>query len=176
MRKLLVERDYGYVSTEDVLALAGVSRGALYHHFSGKLELFRAAYVESERDAMARIAAALPPDAGPLEQLRAGCRAYLAECAGSGEMQRIGLRQSRAVLGWESWRETAVGLGIGMMRATVQAAVEAGELSSADVEVTADLLMAALIEAGLMVASAEDPGAARRAVEPELMRLLDGLR
>jgi AcrR family transcriptional regulator len=180
MRELLLERDYDQIATEEVLARAGVSRGGMYHHFASKLELFKAAYESSEREALMRLATAAaehtPPDSGPFDRLVAGCIAYVRECAKPGELQRIGLRQSRAVLGWEGWREVATGLGIGVMRAGIQAAVDSGELISDDVLITTHLVLAALIEAGLLAADDPDPGQALARIEPEVIRLLDGLR
>jgi AcrR family transcriptional regulator len=178
MRELLIERDYGEISTEQILERAGVSRGAMYHHFPGKLDLFRAAYQEAELASMQRIAADVQadPGAGPFDQLIAGSRAYLREAARPGEMQRIGLRQSRSVLGWEGWRSAAADLGIAIMRGGIEAAVGAGELESADVEVTTHLVLAALIDAALLIATDPDPGAAVERVEPEVVRLLESLR
>ena len=175
-RELFVERDFDEVTTDEILERAGVSRGAMYHHFPTKLALFLAAYEASERDLMQRLAAAAEAGPGPFDQLAAGCRAYLRECARSRELQRIGLRQSRQVLGWEGWREAASNLGLGVMRAGVEAATVAGELDSRDVDATTHLLLAALIEAGLLVATAGDPEAVRPGVEAEFLRLLEGMR
>jgi AcrR family transcriptional regulator len=178
MRELLIERDFHELSTEDVLQRAGVSRGAMYHHFPSKIDLFRAAWQESERDAMSRIATAaaeFDPGARPFAQLVAGCRAYLREVTLPGEVQRIGLRQSRSVLGWEGWRDGAAELGIAVMRGGIQAAVEAHELKSEDIETTTHLLLSALIEAGLLISSDPRPEAALSRVEPELVRLLNSL-
>ena len=176
-RELFADRDFDEVSTSDVLAHAGVSRGAMYHHFESKTELFRAAWEASERALMARLAGrAEGGPGGPYEQLVAGCRAYLDECARSRELQRLGLRQSRAVLGWEGWSEAAADLGIGMMEGGVRAAADAGELATANPSVTARLVLAALIEAGLLIATAPDPAARFREVEPEMTRFLAGLK
>jgi AcrR family transcriptional regulator len=176
-RELFTARDFEEVSTSDVLARAGVSRGAMYHHFESKTELFRAAWEASEHELIARLAGNAEAGAGgPFDQLVAGCRAYLAECMSSRELQRLGLRQSRAVLGWEGWSEAAAELGIGMMQAGVWAAAEAGELATANPATTARLILAALIEAGLLIATAPDPPARFREVEPEMTRLLEGLR
>ncbi|HSZ06704.1 MAG TPA: helix-turn-helix domain-containing protein [Solirubrobacteraceae bacterium] len=178
MRELLIERDFDGLSTEEILQRAGVSRGAMYHHFPGKVDLFRAAWQESERENITRIASAaaeLDPQAGPFDQLIAGCRAYLREAGVPGELQRIGLRQSRSVLGWEGWRDGAADLGIAVMRGGIQAAVDAHELRSADVETTTHLLLSALIEAALLISTDPRPETALSKVEPELVRLLESL-
>ncbi len=180
MRELLVERDFDEIATEDILARAGVSRGGMYHHFASKVELFKAAYEASERDVILRLASAAEQQAShgasPFDQLLTGCIAYVRECASGGELQRIGLRQSRAVLGWEDWRDTAGPLGIAVMKAGVQAAVDAGELATDDVPSTTHLVLAALIEAGLLVATDPKPDRALARIEPEITRVLNGLR
>jgi AcrR family transcriptional regulator len=178
-RELFTERDFNDVSTGEILARAGVSRGAMYHHFPSKTDLFRAVYLASEGDAMQRVAAAaqtLVSSDDPFELLIAGCRAYLAECASSRELQRIGLRQSRAVLGWEAWREAAADLGIGLMEATVAAAAAAGEIDASDVAAMSSVLLASMIEAGLSIANDPKPQRARARFEPQLVRLVEGLR
>lgn len=176
-RELFATRDFADVSTGDVLERAGVSRGAMYHHFESKTEFFRAAWEASERDALMRIAASSESASGsPFDQLLAGCRAYLAECVTSRELRHIGLRQSRVVLGWEGWSQAAAELGIGVMEAGVGAAAEAGELATANPSVTARLILAALIEAALLISTAPDPAARLPEVESEMVRLLESLR
>jgi AcrR family transcriptional regulator len=180
MRELLIERDFDQIATEAILARAAVSRGGMYHHFAGKVDLFTAAYEASERDALLRLRAVAEQQAaagaGPFDQLLAACLAYVRECSRPGELQRIGLRQSRAVLGWEGWREAAAPLGIAALGAGVQAAVDAGELASDDITITTHLLLAALIEAGLLAATDPEPAQALARIEAEITRLLDGLR
>lgn len=175
-RELFMERDYADVSTAEILERAGVSRGALYHHFDGKRELYRAVWRDSETRLIERLAAAAAEARTPLEALRAACLAYLDEAAGNRELQRIGLLQSRTVLGWEAWREGIADLGLLAMRGGLEAAMEAGELRRADPEVTAHLVLATLIESALLIATADDPTAAREAAEPVLNAMLDGLR
>jgi AcrR family transcriptional regulator len=148
----------------------------MYHHFPSKTQLFRAAWEASERDNIARLAQRAEANESAFEALRAGCLEYLQECASNRELQRVGLRQSRAVLGWEEWSAAAASLGIGVMEGGVRAAVASGELATTDVGTTARVLLAALIEAGLLIATAEDSQDAFAEVAPEAMRLVDGLR
>jgi AcrR family transcriptional regulator len=178
-RELFTERDFADVSTGEILARAGVRRGALHHHFASKLDLFREVYLACERDALERVGAraqALGPSSTAFDALLAGCRAYLAECADSRELQRIGLRQSRAVLGWEAWRAAAANLGIGLMEASVAAAADAGEIDAPDVAAISTLLLAILIDAGLSIANDPHPQRAVARFEPEAVRLIEGLR
>jgi AcrR family transcriptional regulator len=173
---LFVERDYERVSTEAILERSGVSRGALYHHFPSKLDLFRAVFEDSERRVIERFTATAGDAATPFEALLAGSRAYLRLAETDEELRRIGLGQSRAVLGWEGWREAATGLGIGVMLAAVGAAIDSGELPPHNPEVTAHVLLGALIEAAMLVAVADDRAAARARSEAVIVDLLEGLR
>ncbi len=175
-RRLFIERDYGEVSTADVLEEAGVSRGALYHHFPSKRELYREVWRNSERLLIERLAASAAEAKTPFEVLVLGFRAYLDEAATNRELQRIGLLQSRTVLGWEAWREGIKDLGLAMMRGGIEAAMESGDLRRGDPEATAHLLLAALIEAGLLIATSSDRATARATAEPPLMEMLEGLR
>jgi AcrR family transcriptional regulator len=173
---LFVERNYDDVTTEDIIGRAGVSRGALYHHFPGKLDLFRVVYDASERRAMARIAAVAGEAGGPFDVLLAASRAYLREAETSIELRRIGIIQSRAVLGWEGWRTAAAELGLGFTRAALAAAMEAGEIKRRDLETTSHLMIAALVEGATLIATAENPGAVRPEVEELVVDLLNALR
>jgi AcrR family transcriptional regulator len=174
--ELFMERDYAQVSTEEILARSGVSRGALYHHFPAKLDLFRAVWEATERRAIERLAAEVPPDSSPFDVLVLLARGYMQAAETDEEMRRIGLGQSRTVLGWEAWREAATGLGIGVALAVVNAAVEAGELPPHDPETMAIVVLGALIEAAMLILTAEDPPAQRERSEAVVVDVLEGLR
>jgi AcrR family transcriptional regulator len=173
---LFMERDYDEVSTDEILARSGVSRGALYHHFPSKLALFRAVFEVSERRALELVAAEAAMAATPFDALLESARAYLRQCETNEELRRIGLLQSRAVMGWEGWREAAAELGIGVALAAVTAAIEAGELAPYDAEATALILLGAVIEAATLIAVAVDRRAARERSEAIVVDLLEGLR
>jgi len=173
---LFMERDYDDVSTAAILSRSGVSRGTLYHHFSSKQELFRAVFEASERRVIELVAAEAATAASPFEALLASARSYLRQCETNEELRRIGLLQSRAVLGWEGWRAAAAGLGIGVTLVVVSAAIEAGELAPHDPETTALILLGAVIEAATLIAVAPDRRAARERSEAVVVDLLEGLR
>lgn len=174
--ELFLAHDYDRVSTAQILERSGVSRGALYHHFPSKLDLFRAVYEASERRLVERIGAEALGAPTPFEALLTGARAYLRRCESDEEFRRIGLLQSRAVLGWEGWRAAAAELGIGVVLAIVTAAIEAGEIPAHDPETLAIVLLGALIEAAMLIATAEDRAAARERSEAVIVDLLTGLR
>lgn len=174
-RDLFVERDYNRVSVEEILERSGVSRGALYHHFSTKLDLFVAVYRASETRVIERIATSTSTSSSPFEALVDGARAYLRLCETDEEFRRIGLTQSRVVLGWEGWRTAASELGIAVVLALASAAIEAGELPPHDPETIAQILLGALIEAAMLIVMAEDRAAARERSELVIVDLLKGL-
>jgi AcrR family transcriptional regulator len=173
---LFVAHDYSEVSTTQILERSGVSRGALYHHFASKKELFRAVFESSERRVLARIASRAANAETPFEALLDVARLYLQQCETDEELRRIGLDQSRAVLGWEGWRAAATELGIGVALAAVSAAIDAGELPPHDAETTALVLLGAMIEAAMLIAVAPDRRAARERSEAVVVDLLEGLR
>lgn len=174
--ELFMERDYQEVSTQEILDRSGVSRGALYYHFENKLTLFRAVFEVSERGVIERIAAQAPADLSPFDLLVFLARGYMRAAETDEELRRIGLGQVRAVLGWEGWREACTDLGIGAALTGVEAAIEAGELQSHDPETMAIIVLGAMIEAAMLIVTAEDPVAARERSEEVVVALLEGLR
>ena len=173
--RLFAERGYAGVGTEEIVRQAGVTRGALYHHFADKRELFRAVHEGVERDLVQRIAAGVAGVADPWEVMVAGMRAYLAACTEPAVMQ-ISLIDAPSALGWKEWRQMDARYGLGLVTTGLRAAMDAGVLRRQAVEPLAQLLLAAMAEAGLMVATAPDPAAARDQVEAPLLALLEGLR
>jgi AcrR family transcriptional regulator len=172
-RRLFTERGYEEVGTEEIVRAAGVTRGALYHHFGGKAQLLEAVYERLEAESTERVARiVLGSDLeSPLEAMRAGVEAFLDECA-KPELQRIALHDAPAVLGWDRWREIAAANGLGLIEASLAAAIEAGEIRELPVKPTAHLLMGALDEAAMLVARSDDP-ASRAEVTVVLRALLE---
>jgi AcrR family transcriptional regulator len=175
-RRLFAERGYVDVGTEEIVRAAGVTRGALYHHFADKRDLFEAVYERLEAELTERIAAgALAANAdSPLAAMRAGAEMFLAACA-EPEAKQIALLDGPAVLGWDRWREIGAQHGLGLIEATLRAAVEAGAIESQPVRPLAHVLMGALDEAALMVATAPDPEEARAEVGRTLRFVIDSL-
>src|SRR6201996_2010651 len=129
-RELFAERGYDDVAAEEIVRAAGLTRGALYHHFpSGKPALLEAIYERLEAESTERVAhVVLDSDMhSPLAAMKAGVAAFLDECAEQG-FQQIVLHDAPAVLGWERWREIAAANGLGLIEASLIAAIEAGEV------------------------------------------------
>jgi AcrR family transcriptional regulator len=175
-RPLFAERGYAAVGTEEIVRAAGVTRGALYHHFEGKRELFEAVYVQIEVELAERIAkgALSSGAAAPLEAMRAGAEMFLEACTVP-EVQRIVLLDGPSVLGWDRWREIGAEHGLGLIEATLQAGVDTGAIAEQPVRPLAHVLMGALDEAAMLVARAEDPEAARAEVGRTIDTLLAAL-
>ena len=174
-RRLFTERGYADVGTEEIVARAKVTRGALYHHFEDKRDLFRAVHERNEEALVASIAGSVEGITDPLDLLAAGVASFLDACEDPA-ISRIGLIDAPAVLGWKEWREIDAKYGLGLVMAVLQAAIDAGVHAPVPVRTVGHLLLAAMGEAGIMVASAEDPKATRREVEEALLVLVNGLR
>jgi AcrR family transcriptional regulator len=177
-RRLFAERGYADVGTEEIVRAAGVTRGALYHHFDSKRELLAAVHEQIERELTERIAtqafAGDDAPADPIAALHRGAEQFLDACL-EPEVQRIVLLDAPAVLGWERWREVASRYGLGLIEATLQAAADAGSISAQPVRPLAHVLMGALDEAAMYVARADDRAAARAEMGAALARILDAL-
>ena len=174
-RQLFTERGYAATSTTEIVERAGVTRGALYHHFAAKDELFRAVFEQLEGEVTEHVAHQALTSDDPLEQLRRGTRAYLDACIDPA-VQRVVLLDGPSVLGWETWQEIEQRYGYGLVLAGVEAAIGAGLISAQPVEPLAHVLFGALTEAGMVVARADEPRTARADMEAAMDRLLDGLR
>ncbi len=172
-RRLFTERGYDAVGTEEIVRAAGVTRGALYHHFGGKAELLEAVYERLEAESTERVARVVLGSEleSPLEAMKAGIEAFLDECA-EPELQRIALHDAPAVLGWDRWREIAAANGLGLIEASLTAAIEAGEIRALPVKPLAHLLLGALDEAAMLIARDDDP-VARAEVTAVLLALLE---
>jgi AcrR family transcriptional regulator len=174
-RRLFTERGYEAVGTEEIVRAAGVTRGALYHHFSDKAKLLEAVYERVEAESTERVARVVLGSElhSPLEAMKAGVEAFLDECA-MPELRQIALHDAPAVLGWERWREIGAANGLGLIEASLVAAIEAGEIRPLPVKPTAHLLMGSLDEAAMLLARSER-SVAREEVTEVLLLLLDGL-
>jgi AcrR family transcriptional regulator len=174
-QELFSERGYADVGTGELVARAGATRGAMYHHFPEKRELFRAAYEETERELVESLAVELPRIEDPWEALVTGMRSFF-DASSDPKLMQLGLIDAPAVLGWDAWREIGDRFALGLMTAGLQRAMDAGVLRPADVERLAHLLLAAMGEAAMMLANARDPMAERERLEATLMTILEGLR
>jgi AcrR family transcriptional regulator len=171
-RQLFARDGYEATSLDSVAARAGVTKGAVYHHFEGKRQLFEAVFArEVERMATPLVAAARKKD--PWDAFAAGCRAFLDECLDP-ELQRIVLLDAAAAIGWEEMRRLESPL-LEMMELGISRAVEAGRIAPRPPGPLARFLYGALCETAMVVARADDQKTAHRQAVGEIGRVLDGL-
>jgi AcrR family transcriptional regulator len=173
-RELFAERPYADVGTEEIVRRARVTRGALYHHFADKRDLFRAVHEQLEAELVESIGRELAEAASddPLEGLRTGVRTYLDACEDP-SFARITLIDAPAVLGWAEWRRIDEEHALRLIVLGLEAAMATGALRRQPMQPLAQLLLGTMGEAGLRVAGGEGT---RDEVEGALMSLLDGLR
>ncbi len=175
-RPLFAEHGFAGVSTETIVRAAGVTRGALYHQFADKTELFAAVYESIEEDIARqlgeKLAAAKATD--PLEVMDLGAGAWLDACA-EREVQQIVLLDGPAVLGWQRWREIGMRYGLGLVEGLLTHAIGVGRIPQQPVSALAHVLVGALDEAALYVARADDQAAASEDMRIVLRRLISQL-
>jgi AcrR family transcriptional regulator len=175
-RVLFAAHGFGGVGTETIVAAAGVTRGALYHQFADKTELFQAVYEAIEEDLARRlgerVAAAGASD--PIEVMTIGAYAWLDACVEQ-EVQQIVLLDGPAVLGWQLWREIGMRHGLGLVEALLAHAIEVGRIPPQPVRALTHVLVGALDEAGLYIARAEDQPAASEEMRTVIAALVAGL-
>ena len=162
-RACFAESGYRGGSAEEIVRRAGVSRGAMYHHFGDKLGLFRAVVEEIEAGIDARVEAA---GGG----LMAGCYAFLDACL-EPDVKRILLVDGPAALGREEWHRIEADHAL----AQIQDGLREAGVESRDTKPLAHLIHGSLIEAAMFIASAEDPQEARSEIGASLQCLLGGL-
>jgi AcrR family transcriptional regulator len=174
-RKLFARVGYAATDIETVARRTRVTRGALYHHFKDKQDLFSAVF-DLEEQKLAQIigeAAASQPSAW--DGMLAGCNAFLDACLDPA-VQRIALIDALAVLGWERWREIDTQYNLRLVMGALQAAMDEGIIAPAPIDSLAHMLIGAITEAAIFIAHADDKPAARRAVGANVVQLLSGLR
>src|SRR5438874_8508967 len=154
-RDLFARRGFAGVATEEIVRRAGVTRGALYHHFRDKRDLFAAVVDEVEQEVMERVAVAALSETDAWEQQRAAIGAFLDVCL-EPAVQRIVLVDAPSVLGVEAWREIEARYGLGAVSAGLQNVLDAGYIEQQPIEPLAHLLLGALTEGGLLIARADD--------------------
>lgn len=175
-RALFATKGYASAGREAIVARAGVTRGALQHHFGDKQALFRAVYEAVEQDVIAvTAAAAVAAGDDPVEQLRAGCHAYL-DAVLDPAVQRICALDGPAVLPHDVRQQIADRYAFGLVREGVQSAVDKGAIAPTPVEPLTRMLLAAVMAAAQFVATSPDPVSARREAGRTVDLLLDGLR
>jgi AcrR family transcriptional regulator len=171
-------RGYANASTETIVRKAGVTRGALYHHFTGKKGLFYAVFRAAQRDIGMRIEARADAADDPWGQLVAGCRAFLQACT-EPALQQIVVIDAPAVLDWNAYRdadENMPGSGFSLLKEGLQELMDLKVIKPLSRESVAHMLSGAMDEAAVWIARCDDHECALAQAQQALESLLGGLR
>jgi AcrR family transcriptional regulator len=171
-RRLFGAEGFTEVGAERIAREAGMTRGALYHQFDDKADLFAAVLDQVEAEIAQRVAdsvAGFDPD-DSAGMLVAGAGAWL-DASSEPDLQRIVLLDGPSVLGWDRWREICLRHTVGLIAALLEDGIERGSLPAQPVQALTHVLVGAVDEAALYLARAEDPAAARADIDLVLRRL-----
>lgn len=173
-RELFAQDGYAATSLDAVAAKARVTKGAVYHHFQGKQQLFEAVFAREVERLCAMLPAVYASKRDPWDAFEACCRAFLEECLEPG-LQRIMLLDALAAMGWEGVRRMEAPM-MELMEIAIAAAVQAGRIAPRPTGPLSVFLYGALCETSMNVARADNQTAAHRRALTELSHVLDGLR
>lgn len=175
-RRLWGRRGYADVGTPEIAKEAGVTRGAMYHQFADKAALFGDVVEAVEQDVMGRMAVLVAGSGAttPADAIRAAVDAWL-EVSGDPEVRQLILLDAPAVLGWSGFRDVAQRYSLGMTEQLITEAIKAGQLARQPARPLAQVLIGALDEAAMYIATAEDPKRARKETRQVLRRIIDGM-
>jgi AcrR family transcriptional regulator len=173
-RRLFAEKGYAATSLGDIVADAGLTKGAIYHHFAGKEEVFRDVFEREQRALVRVVADAALRERDPWDGFRAGWRAFL-EASQDPSVQRITLVEAPIALGWQGARHIGSSYTIALLAAGLERAMEAGRIVERPVRPLARLLFAAMCEGSMIIAGAADQEQSRREVSDAVDALLAGL-
>ncbi len=175
-RRLWGERGYAAASTPEIAEAAGVTRGAMYHQYANKTELFLAVIEAIEEEVIARLTAdviAAEPST-PAETLHITADAWL-RIAVEPEIRQLMLLDAPSILGWAGFREVSQRYGLGMTEQLLGAAIDCGELRAQPTRPLATIVLAALDEAAMIIANATDPVRESQEAHTVIHDLIDGL-
>jgi AcrR family transcriptional regulator len=175
-RRLWATHGYAGASTPEIAEAAEVTRGAMYHQYADKRELFVAVIEQVEADVIQRLADAVgaAEPKTPADGLRVAADAWL-EVASEPEVRQLVLIDAPGVLGWAEFREISLRYGLGMTEQLLSAAIEAGQLAPQPVRPLATIMIGALDEAAMSIANASEPALEHAQVRAVIHNLIDGL-
>ncbi|MBD2099583.1 TetR/AcrR family transcriptional regulator [Leptolyngbya sp. FACHB-261] len=153
-RHLFATKGYAATGTEEIISELGITRGALYHQFNDKLGVFKAVIVEAYSEITAYIQTKIRPLDDNWQQLIIGCQAFL-EVAQQDELRRLVFIEAPAILAADDLAEIDQ-YGFGLLRESIQLAVDEGKLNTIDAEGFAHLVNGSLSELAAWVAQSDD--------------------
>lgn len=174
-RELFSTQGYFSTGTEQIVTRAGVTKGALYHHFADKKALFQAVFEAVNAELITSYGQVTARGGDVWQRLGKGVQ-FLLDQALEPQIGQITVIDSPAVLGWAAWRELVSRLCLGLFEEAIGAAIEQGIIAHQPIEPLAHILMAATSATAMLIVDSADPKATRTEVGESLDRLLDGLR
>ncbi|AXB44162.1 TetR/AcrR family transcriptional regulator [Amycolatopsis albispora] len=173
--ELFTSGGYAGTSLDEVARRARVTKGALYHHFSGKQALFEAAFDAVENEVIDRLRQARSGPEPAWDRAIACLRTFL-QCCLEPAYQRVVVHEAPVVMGWERWRQAEEHFSFGLLRDCIEELVAAGELEEVPVDTTSRLLFGALSSAATVIAGSADPQQVSAEVEAVVITLLSRIR
>ena len=174
-KKLFSQAGYASVSTENLVSSAGVTRGALYHHFRNKKDLFLAVFEEAQQEIASRIREAASKASEPWQELLMGSEAFLEACIDP-RIQQIVTIDAPSILGWDLWREIDEQYGFVELKESLNNLRELGVIQDIDIESLAHLLSGAMNDAILWIAKSSNQKTDLKRTLDTLETLLSGIR
>ena len=155
-RKLFSTRGYADTSLEEIVLKAGMTRGALYHHFEGKKGIFSAVFENALTEIANRVALAEKGQRSIWEKFISCTYAFFEACLDS-DLQRIVLIDGPAVLGWDVWRRIDEAKTLDILRSHLKELLDRGIIKPLPLEPLTHLISGAVNETVLWIAGSEDP-------------------
>ena len=175
-RRLWADKGFFATSTAEIVEAAGAgTRGALYHHFADREELFLAVFDAVQEELTTSLTPTKIDDVDPISRVRNVLLVFLDLVAERPDAQAL-LIDGPAVFGWRRWRELESQRGLAAIENLLEAAVQADQIAAHLVQPLAALLLGLMTDAALLVATSEDPARARASTADAFAMLLDGLR
>ncbi len=172
---MFYQNGYEKASIEEIIQTAGISRGALYHHFENKLALFEAVFDNIQAQIADNILDAANKEPEKWNQLLAGCRAFLQSCIDP-KIQRIAIIEAPSVLDWNTWRKVDSVHGLSLLKSCLNELMNDGIIKTQPLEILSHLLSGAMNEAALYIAHSKNPKKSLKEAVAIIEQLLGSLK
>jgi AcrR family transcriptional regulator len=173
-RELFVEVGFAATSIDDIARRSESSKGAVYHHFGDKLEIFATVFGQSQERVMQAAIESMGAAGSPWERLEAGTRAFMRAYVADAEARTL-LSQAMSVLGWDRVRDIDEATALPLIRAMLDEFIRLGEISPVAVDTAAQVLFSLYCNAVLIIVAAPDAQSVAADVEHLVLALLNGL-
>jgi AcrR family transcriptional regulator len=174
-KALFVAKGFEATSVEDIAKLSESSKGAVYHHFSDKKELFAEVFRASEAAIIQTTVESMVESAPPWDQIEDATRAFLRGYVADDEARAL-LRQAIGVLGWERVRALDEETALPILRGAFGELIRLGEIRPLPIDATSEMVFGLYCNAVLFIAASDAADSTSRDVETVVLALLRGLR